>query len=152
AFVPPELREGTNELLLAADNAIPELITLNDLKGCLHNHSIWSDGSFGIKEMAEYCKDVLKLEYFGISDHSRTAAYAGGLSIAQVKKQWEEIDKLNSELAPFRIFKGIEYDILNDGSLDYPDEILSGFDFVVSSIHAPLNMDEQRATERLIKA
>lgn len=101
--------------------------------------------------MAEHCK-ALGYQYLGISDHSRTAFYAGGLEIERVKKQQIEIDSLNEELAPFKIFKGIESDILPDGKLDYPDEVLASFDFVVSSVHAVLNMDIDRATNRLITA
>lgn len=148
SFIPAELREGRNELV----KPVPKLIESEDIKGCLHNHSLWSDGAFSIEDMAVYCRDVLHLQYFGISDHSRTAAYAGGLSIDRIQQQWLEIDHLNQKLAPFRIFKGIESDILNNGDLDYPDEILSGFDFVVASIHAPLAMDKAKATQRLIKA
>ncbi len=152
SFIPPELREGTHEVEKAKNNQIPNLITVSDLKGSLHNHSTYSDGKDTLKDMALYCRDNLKLEYFGIADHSPAAHYAGGLSIEKVQQQWEEIDLLNKELAPFKIFKGTESDILEDGSLDYPSEILAGFDYVVASIHRTLGMDEERATERLIKA
>ena len=118
----------------------------------MHNHSTWSDGVHTLKEMALYCKDVLGLQYLGISDHSKTAVYASGLNIESVLRQQEEIDSLNKELTPFKIFKGIESDILNDGSLDYPEEILKRFDFVVASVHSAMKMDEERATSRLIKA
>jgi DNA polymerase (family 10) len=101
--------------------------------------------------MAEYCKE-LGYEYLGISDHSRSAFYAGGLEAERIQKQHLEIDQLNLEMAPFRIFKGIESDILSDGSLDYPEEVLASFDFIVASIHSILNMDIRRATERLIRA
>jgi DNA polymerase (family 10) len=101
--------------------------------------------------MAEYCKE-LGYEYLGISDHSRSAFYAGGLEIEKVQKQHQEIDLLNIELAPFRIFKGIESDILTDGSLDYPEEVLASFDFIVSSIHSNLGMDRKKATARLLNA
>ncbi|MEO5911955.1 MAG: helix-hairpin-helix domain-containing protein [Pelobium sp.] len=151
-FIPPELREGGNEVNKALNNEIPELITFEDLKGTLHNHSTWSDGVHTIEEMAVYCRDQMGLSYLGMSDHSKTAVYAGGLSIEKVLKQHEEIDHLNIKMAPFKIFKGIESDILNDGSLDYPDEILSKFDFVVASIHSAMKMDEEKATQRLIKA
>lgn len=151
-FIPPELREGLNEIELARKNEIPKLIEFSDFKGSLHNHSLWSDGAFSIEDMALYCRDILKLQYFGISDHSKTAVYANGLSIDRVQSQWKEIDLLNQKIAPFKIFKGIESDILSDGSLDYPDEILSEFDFVVASIHGQLSMDEKKATTRLIKA
>ncbi|PAW93719.1 DNA polymerase/3'-5' exonuclease PolX [Mucilaginibacter sp. MD40] len=151
-WMPPELREGTDFIDKAIHNQLPTLITLNDLKGALHNHSTWSDGVNTLEEMAVYCRDELKLEYLGISDHSKSAFYAKGLSIERVLQQHEEIDHLNKKLDGFHIFKGIESDILNDGSLDYPDEILARFDFVVASIHANLKMTEEKATTRLIKA
>lgn len=151
-YIEPELREGLDEVALAQTQRLPALITYQDLKGTLHNHSTYSDGVHTLAEMAQYCKDELKLEYLGICDHSKTAAYANGLSMERVKWQWQEIDTLNQQLAPFHIFKGIESDILSDGSLDYPAEILAGFDFVVASIHSNLKMDEDRATNRLIKA
>lgn len=152
AFIPPVRREGLNEIEQAQKGNLPTLIEASDLKGSLHNHSTWSDGIYSVEEMASYCRDVLKLEYFGISDHSKTAVYADGLKIEEVIEQWREIDALNEKMGPFHIFKGIESDILANGSLDYPDEILAGFDFVVASIHSQLNMDEKKATTRLIKA
>ncbi|MFT4740075.1 MAG: DNA polymerase (family 10), partial [Marivirga sp.] len=150
-FIPVELREGLWEFDLAAQGNVPKLVVVDDLKGILHNHSTYSDGAHTLEQMATYCKS-LGYQYLGISDHSKTAVYANGLSENRVKEQHQEIDLLNQQLAPFRILKGIESDILNDGSLDYSDEILETFDFVVASIHAQLNMDEQTATERLIKA
>ncbi len=152
AYIEPELREGNQEIELAKTNSLPTLITYQELKGSLHNHSTYSDGVHSLADMAKYCKNELGLEYLGICDHSRTAVYANGLSIERVEEQWREIDQLNQELAPFKIFKGIESDILGDGSLDYPAEILSKFDFVVASIHGNLKMDEEKATNRLIKA
>ena len=152
ALIPPELREGDVFIERAANNALPELITYNDLKGSLHNHSAWSDGINTVEEMALYCRDVLKLEYLGMCDHSKSAFYAKGLSIEQVLQQQEEIDHLNKKLNSFHIFKGIESDILYDGSLDYPDEILKRFDFIVASVHSILKMDEEKATSRLISA
>lgn len=151
-FIPPELREGTDYIDEAKSNSLPSLITLNDLKGSLHNHSTWSDGINTLEEMALYCRDELKLEYLGICDHSKSAFYAKGLSIEQVLQQQEEIDHLNKKITGFHIFKGIESDILYDGSLDYPDEILKRFDFIVASVHSILKMDEEKATSRLIKA
>ncbi|TWR27664.1 DNA polymerase/3'-5' exonuclease PolX [Mucilaginibacter achroorhodeus] len=151
-WMPPELRDGKNFIEAAIDNQLPTLITLNDLKGSLHNHSTWSDGVNTLEEMALYCRDELKLEYLGISDHSKSAFYAKGLSIERVLQQHEEIDHLNKKIDGFHIFKGIESDILNDGSLDYPDEILARFDLIVASIHANLKMTEDKATARLIKA
>jgi DNA polymerase (family 10) len=102
--------------------------------------------------MANYCRDELKLEYFGICDHSKSAFYANGLNEIRVAAQHREINDLNKKLHPFQIFKGIESDILYDGSLDYSNEVLSTFDFVVASIHSILNMNEEKATERLVKA
>lgn len=151
-YIEPELREGTNEVALARANAIPRLISYADLRGTLHNHSTYSDGVNTLEEMALYCRDELRLEYLGICDHSKTAVYAKGLTIDRVQEQWAEIDALNALLSPFHIFKGIESDILGDGSLDYPDEILAGFDFVVASVHSNLHMDVQKATTRLIRA
>lgn len=152
AYIEPELREGLAEINWAKNNLLPELITYQDLRGSLHNHSTYSDGVHTLKEMALYCKNELNLEYLGICDHSKTAVYAGGLTVEDLQKQWQEIDNLNKELAPFKIFKGIESDILGDGSLDYPEEILKEFDFVVASVHSNLKMDEKKATERLLKA
>lgn len=152
AFIEPELREGGSEIDRAQNHTLPNLITYHDLKGSLHNHSTYSDGVHSLKEMAHYLRDELKMEYLGICDHSKTAVYANGLSIDRLAQQWAEIDALNQEMAPFKIFKGIESDILSDGSLDYPDEILAKFDFVVASIHSNLKMDEEKATARLIKA
>lgn len=152
AYIAPELREGMQEVTWAKENKLPELITYADLKGTLHNHSTYSDGVHSLAQMATYCKDQLGLGYFGICDHSKTAVYANGLSAERLKEQWTEIDQLNEKLAPFKIFKGIESDILGDGSLDYPAEILSQFDFVVASVHSNLRMDEEKATQRLITA
>ena len=152
AYIAPELREGLDEIMLAKDNKLPTLIQFEDLKGTLHNHSTYSDGVHSLSEMANYSKNELGLQYFGICDHSKTAVYANGLSIDRIQQQWSEIDQLNQQLAPFKILKGVESDILSDGSLDYPAEILSQFDFVVASIHSNLKMDEDRATQRLITA
>ena len=150
-FVPAELREGIFEEAYLQAGEIPGLIEMEHLQGILHNHSTYSDGKHSLKDMALQCLS-LGYQYFGISDHSQTAVYANGLDEEQVRKQHQEIDLLNQELAPFKIFKGIESDILNDGSLDYSPEILQEFDFVVASIHSNLNMDKKKATERLITA
>ena len=151
-FLPPELREGKTFIDKADKNQLPRLITYFDIKGALHNHSNWSDGINTIEEMALHCRDELKLEYLGMCDHSKSAFYAKGLSIERVLQQQEEIDNLNKKLDGFKIFKGVESDILFDGSLDYPDEILKRFDFIVASVHSILKMDEEKATSRLIKA
>jgi len=150
-FVAPELREGLFEFDWVKKHSSSELVTLSDLKGMLHNHSTYSDGRHSLEEMALYCRE-LGFEYLGISDHSKSAYYANGLPEDRIRQQHREIDALNERLAPFRIFKGIESDILNDGSLDYSDAVLASFDFIVASIHSNLKMDERRATQRLIKA
>ncbi len=149
AWIPPELREGDTYLHKVV---LPDLIDLVDLKGSLHNHSTWSDCINTLEEMALYCRDEMKLEYLGICDHSKSAFYAKGMSVEQVFKQHAEVDRLNQKLDGFHIFKGIESDILNDGSLDYPDEVLESFDFIVASVHSNLKMDTEKATARLIKA
>lgn len=150
-YIPVEMREGFDEVMLAKENKIPELIEEKDLRGILHNHSTYSDGKHSLRQMTEYCKN-LGFEYLGISDHSKTAFYAGGLTEDQIIKQHLEIDALNKELAPFKIFKGIESDILSDGKLDYSEQVLASFDFIVASVHSILNMDVNRATKRLITA
>ena len=121
------------------------------IRGILHAHSTYSDGKHSLKDMTTYCKEQ-GYEYLGISDHSTSAFYANGLSVPEIQQQQQDIDKLNKTLAPFRIFKGIESDIRADGSLDYPDQILQSFDFVIASIHSGLDMDERTATARLLKA
>ncbi|SDF05829.1 DNA polymerase (family 10) [Mucilaginibacter pineti] len=151
-WMPPELRDGATFIDRAERNELPTLINLHDLKGSLHNHSTWSDGVNTVEEMALYCRDNLKLEYLGMCDHSKSAFYAKGLSIERVLQQHEEIDHLNKKLDGFHIFKGIESDILYDGALDYPDEILAKFDFIVASVHSILKMSEDKATSRLITA
>lgn len=147
----PELREGLGEVELAKENKIPRLLEFSDLKGVLHNHTTSSDGVHTLKEMADHCRS-LGYSYLGICDHSRSAFYADGLSIEKVIAQQKEIDSLNATYTDFRILKGIESDIINDGSLDYPEEILKTFDLVVASVHSNLKMGEEKATDRLIKA
>ncbi len=150
-FVCAELREGLGEVDLAKQNKLPKLIEYSDLRGTLHNHTNCSDGVNTLKEMADYCIK-LGYEYFGVCDHSKTAVYASGLSIEKVIQQHIEIDELNLNYTNFKILKGIESDILGDGSLDYPEEILKTFDFIVASVHSNLKMNKEKATERLIKA
>ena len=146
-FLPPELRDRTDLI----GQTPPELITEKDIKGVIHSHTTYSDGLNSLREMAEYARDQ-GFQYIGITDHSKAAFYANGLKEDRVLQQMAEIDELNKELAPFRIFKGIESDILNDGSLDYEEDILKQFDFIIASVHSNLKMDEEKANARLIKA
>lgn len=128
-----------------------QIITPKDIRGVIHSHSTWSDGKNTIEEMAKACIEK-GYEYLVMSDHSVTSFYANGLSIERIQKQQEEIELLNQQLAPFKIFKSIECDILNDGRLDYEDNILATFDLVITSIHQNLKMTEEKAMERLLAA
>ncbi len=150
-YIPPELREGQIELAWAREHGAPNLLAMKDLRGVFHSHTTYSDGKHSLEAMARHCKD-LGYEYIGITDHSQQAIYAGGLTPEAIQQQHAEIDQLNKVLAPFRIFKGIESDILTDGRLDYPDDVLANFDFVIASVHTGMNMDQKKATERIIKA
>lgn len=128
-----------------------DLVCEQDLQGIVHNHSTYSDGVNTLREMAEHVRG-LGYAYFAICDHSRSAFYANGLQVERVLEQMDEIDAINQQMAPFKVFKGIESDILGDGSLDYEDEILDRFDLVVASVHSNLRMDQEKAMTRLIKA
>ena len=149
--ISPELRTGRFEWNENFPEKNSALVSFSDLKGCLHNHSKYSDGKNTIEEMANWCIEK-GWEYFGIADHSKSAQYANGLFEETVEKQWKEIDNLNQKYKGFKILKGIESDILSDGSLDYASDILKGFDYVVSSVHSSMKMDLSTATQRLIKA
>ncbi len=148
-FVVPSRREGHRELERPVEEA--SLLQYSDIKGVLHNHTTYSDGLNSVEEMALYAMEI-GMEYLGICDHSKTAGYARGLQVERVLQQFEEIDTLNQQLWPFKIFKGIESDILGNGDLDYEPEILGRFDMVVASVHSNLNMTQDKAMERLIKA
>ncbi len=150
-FIVPEMREGLREFEWSTNLGDKTLVIYEDLRGCLHNHSTYSDGKNSLSEMAEACRD-LGLSYFGIADHSKYAAYAGGLKEEDVLRQHEEIDQLNLQWSDFQILKGIEADILPDGSLDYDAAVLSSFDYVVASVHAGLIMDLEKAMPRVMKA
>lgn len=150
-FIPAELRENGDILSLAAADKLPNLIHLGDIKGVIHTHTTYSDGLHSVEDMAKMAQQ-LGYQYIGITDHSKAAFYANGLKEDRVLMQWEEIDRLNGQFFNFKILKGIECDILNDGSMDYNDEILRGFDFVIASVHSNLKMNEEKATARLIKA
>nr|WP_249816544.1 PHP domain-containing protein [Bradyrhizobium sp. 159] len=151
-FIAPELREGRGEIERALKKKLPRLVTDQDLRGILHCHTDASDGTETLETMA---KATLKrgFEYFGVADHSQSAHYAGGLSLEQIKEQHRQAERLNRKFGKdFRILRGIESDILADGSLDYPDEVLDGFDFVVASIHGRFRLDRKAQTERLLRA
>lgn len=150
-FIEPEIRDVPKMPFISQQNKKPSLIQEKDIKGILHAHSTWSDGANSLEEMAKYVQEQ-GYEYLGITDHSKSAFYANGLQAERVLAQMEEIDQLNEKLAPFKIFKGIESDILYDGSLDYTPEILAKFDFVIASVHSTLRMDKHKATQRLITA
>jgi len=151
AEVPPELREGGDEIARAEARTLPHLIDLSDLHGFLHCHTTYSDGNVTVEAMANACRDA-GYSYVGITDHSKAAAYAGGLAEADLVRQWAEIDEVNAKRIGIRVLKGIESDILADGSLDYDDEILAGFDFVIGSVHSRFQMDEAAMTARVLRA
>ena len=151
-YIAPELREDRGEIPAAEQHALPRLIELENLRGTFHNHTLASDGRNTLEEMAAAARD-LGLQYLGIADHSRTSAHARGLSIEQLLQQVGEIRKLNATFGgDFRIFAGVECDILRDGSLDYPNDVLAQLDFVVASVHAAFSISEAEMTERIIRA
>lgn len=152
-YLAPEFRYSEKIIAFQiAGNSSPQFIQYNDIQGCIHNHSVYSDGANTIEEMASYC--IQKgFSYLGISDHSKTAVYAGGMNEEALIKQKEEISLLNKKYNnSFKIFFGIESDILNDGSLDYSNSVLTEFDFVIASVHSALKMDLDKADARIIKA
>jgi DNA polymerase (family 10) len=151
-YVEPELREDGGEIEAAEQGRLPTLITLEELQGALHCHSVWSDGTATIEEMAEAAR-ATGLSYLGLCDHSRAAAYAGGLDVGRVHEQREEIDALNARFAgSFRVLAGIEVDVLPDGTLDFADEILATFDLVLASVHSHFQLAEQEQTRRILRA
>lgn len=149
--IEPCMREKAGVIETAKKNKLPELIQPADIKSIIHSHSKWSDGANTLEEMAEECIKR-NFEYMVISDHSKAAAYANGLSEERIREQHRQIDSLNEKYKPFRIFKSIECDILGDGSMDYSNSILSIFDLVIASVHSNLKMTEEKAMMRLIKA
>ncbi len=151
AFIPPELREATGEIEAAAAWKLPRLIELADIKGFLHCHSNYSDGTSTIREWAAAGAEA-GFSYIGITDHSAAAAYAGGLSIDDIQKQHAEIDEVNAEFPKVRILKGVEADILEDGRLDYTPEIRAKFDFIIASVHSRFGMDGKQMTARILAA
>ncbi|MFZ4569482.1 MAG: PHP domain-containing protein, partial [Bacteroidota bacterium] len=150
-FIVPELRDQPDVLDIFQKSLITNLIEERDIKGIIHCHSTYSDGLHSLEEMSRYVKSQ-GYEYLVISDHSKSAFYANGLQVNRLQQQWEEIDRLNEALAPFRIFKSIESDILYDGNLDYEEKILEKFDCIIASVHSQLKMTAEKATERVLKA
>ncbi len=150
-YVPPELRENMGEFAVARSGKIPKLIEEKDLRGTFHVHSSYSDGANSLEELTKAAQK-LGWEYWGVADHSQIAVYANGLSPERVAEQRREIETLNARLKNFRVFHGTECDILPDGTLDYNNDILSGYEYVIASIHSKFNMTESEATKRLIKA
>jgi DNA polymerase (family X) len=152
AFIPPELREGTDEIARARKGALPELVTMQDLRGVLHLHTNFSDGANTLEEMAQAARER-GYTYLGVADHSQSAHYAGGLTLDEIATQHRMADALNRRYrGRFRILKGIESDILADGALDYPPEVLQRFDFVVASVHSRFRLGREDQTRRIIAA
>lgn len=150
-YVPPEMREDTGEIEAAEAKQIPALVVESDIRGVFHNHTTYSDGTASLEEMAVAAK-ALGFEYFGVGDHSQSLTIARGMPPGAVRKQWAEIDKVNAKLSGVRILKGTEVDILEDGALDYSDELLAGFEYVVASVHTRFNLAEDDMTRRVCKA
>ena len=151
AWIPPELREGADEVARAAAGPLPRLIERADLRGLLHCHTTYSDGTNSVAELGEACR-ALGYAWLGITDHSQAAAYAGGLDPERVARQHAEIDAWNAGSPDLRILKGIEADILADGRLDYAPEVLDRFDFVIGSVHSRFELDSAAMTERVLRA
>lgn len=151
-FIAPELREGLGELELAKKKQLPTLVTDSDIRGILHAHTDRSDGADTLQVMAEATRRH-GYAYFGVADHSQSAHYAGGLSVDEIFEQHAEIDLLNKHYGDkFRVLKGIESDILPDGSLDYPEDVLALFDFVVASVHGRFKLSRKEQTDRILQA
>jgi DNA polymerase (family 10) len=150
-YVPPEQREDTGEFAAVEQNKLPKLITVDDIRGVFHNHTTASDGANSLEEMAEAAK-ALGFEYLGVADHSQSLNVARGLTPERVREQHKQIDALNKKLKGFRIFKGTECDIMPDGSLDFSDEVLATFDYVVASVHTHFQQSRDEVTARIVRA
>jgi len=152
AYVPPELREDWGELDAARDGTLPEeLLALEDVLGAVHSHSTWSDGRNSLEEMA-FAAQAMGLRYLTVTDHSQAAHYANGLKPDDLRRQWDEIDRLNETLSSLTLLKGTEVDILEDGSLDFPEALLEKLDVVIGSVHIRHSLDEEAMTQRVLKA
>ena len=150
-WVPPELREGEDEVERAVADTLPELVVLEDLLGVLHNHTTDSDGAATVEEMAAAARGH-GWSFFGVADHSPVASYANGVSAERLRDQWRRIDDLNASMPGFRVVKGIEADILTDGSLDIPEGCEEGLEYVVASVHSAFRLAEEAQTDRLVRA
>jgi DNA polymerase (family X) len=151
SFIPPELREGTGEVAAAFRQELPQLLVREDVKGFLHCHTSYSDGSNTVEQLALACQ-AAGYQYLGVTDHSQAAAYAGGLRPDDLARQSDEIDEVNRRLKDFRVLKGIEADILQDGRVDYDEQVLERLDFVIASVHSRFNMDKKEMTARMLAA
>jgi DNA polymerase (family X) len=150
-YIAPELREGQGEVAAAAEHRLPGLLERSDLRGLLHCHTRYSDGSNTVEQIAVACRDA-GYQYVGITDHSQAAAYAGGLRADDLARQADEIDEVNQRLEGIRVLKGVEADILQDGRIDFDDAVLARLDFVIASIHTRFNMGEREMTARVLAA
>ena len=150
-YIPPELREDRGEIRAAAEGSLPDLVKLSDIKGDFHSHTHWSDGFYSPEKMAAAAQS-LGYHYLAITDHSHSLGVAGGLSPEELLEQVQEIKEINNKLTDFRVLTGTEVDILADGTLDYPDDILSQLDVVIASVHSHFRQDEDTMTARIIKA
>jgi DNA polymerase (family 10) len=150
-WIPPELRENRGEIEAAMRGELPALVELRDIQGDLHLHTNWSDGTATLEAMAEAAR-ARGYAYIAVTDHSATLGVAGGLSVESLREQWAEIDRLNERLRPFRILKGAEVDILADGSLGYPDEVLAQLEYVAVSVHSGFHQSRERMTQRILRA
>jgi DNA polymerase (family 10) len=151
SFIPPELREGGGEVAAAAGGDLPRLVEPGDIKGFLHCHTSYSDGSNTVEQLALACKQA-GYDYLGVTDHSQAASYAGGLQADDLARQADEIDQVNERLGGFRVLKGIEADILQDGTIDYEPRVLERLDFVIASVHSRFNMGKMEMTARILRA
>lgn len=150
-YIPPELRENNGEIEAAEKNQLPKLVDFRDILGAFHCHTNYSDGALTPEELCEAALSK-RWKFIGIADHTKSAAYAGGMSLETAKKQIDHVRALSHRLNNLKIFLGVECDILPDGSLDYPDDLLKEYDYVIASIHSKFKMTETEATERIITA
>ena len=151
AFIPPELREDSGEIAAAEKDELPDLLTRDQIRGCLHNHTLASDGQNTLAAMAQAAAE-LGLEWLGIADHSKSSFQANGLDVKRLEKQIEEIQSLNSKKPKCTLLSGTECDILKEGKLDFPDSLLKELDYVVASVHSGFTSDEKEMTDRILRA